>query len=387
MLTWHIITGEYPPTIGGVSGYSQAVAEGLAHAGDEVHVWCPPLPRAPQSSGVAVHPALGHLSMRDLRSLDAEFDRFPGPRRLLVQWVPHGFGYRSMNVGFCWWLRRRARRGDCVEIMVHEPYLAFGEGGLRWTAAASVHRLMTAILARAARRIWIAIPAWEQRWRPYMFGRDVPIAWLPVPSNLPVPACDDVRRVRDRYRRCGGPIVGHLGSYGPTTTRLLSASLPDILNRIPNAVAVLLGENGDNLRTAIVTEHLHLAPRVHTAGPLSSEALAQKVAACDLLVQPYPDGISSRRTSAMAGLALGVPIVTTSGRLTEHLWAQAGAVSLVAVHDPHALTAEVLRLLAHDDDRRAFATRGRALYAQRFDLQHTLGALRCAANEPCASPS
>ncbi len=40
-MTWHIITGEYPPAIGGVSSYTQLVAEGLAAAGDAVHVWCP----------------------------------------------------------------------------------------------------------------------------------------------------------------------------------------------------------------------------------------------------------------------------------------------------------------------------------------------------------
>ena len=33
MLTWHIITGEYPPVIGGVSDYCQLVAEGLAASG------------------------------------------------------------------------------------------------------------------------------------------------------------------------------------------------------------------------------------------------------------------------------------------------------------------------------------------------------------------
>ena len=115
MLTWHIITGEYPPVIGGVSDYSQVVAEGLAATGDDVHVWCPPLPEAAASNGVTVHPALGRISRRDLRAVDLLLDRFPPPRRLLVQWVPHGFGYRSMNVGFCLWLRatrapRRPRR-------------------------------------------------------------------------------------------------------------------------------------------------------------------------------------------------------------------------------------------------------------------------------------
>src|SRR5262245_10855732 len=236
MLTWHIITGEYPPQIGGVSDYSQIVAEGLAEAGDDVHVWCPPLPRVSTYNGVTVHPALGRTSPRDLRAVDRLIDRFPNPRRLLVQWVPHAFGYRSMNVGFCLWLRRRARRGDRVEIMVHEPYLAFGERSLRWTAAASLHRVMTVILARAASRIWIAIPDWERRWRPYALGRNVPFTWLPVPSNLPIPATDDVGAVRDRFRLRDGPIVGHLGSYGTVATRALTLSLPDILQRSPNAV-------------------------------------------------------------------------------------------------------------------------------------------------------
>ena len=229
--------------------------------------------------------------------------------------MPHGFGYRSLNVGFCLWLRRRARRGDRVEIMVHEPYLAFGGGALRWTAAASVHRVMTVILARAARRIWIAIPDWERRWRPYVLGRDVPFTWLPIPSSLPEPAPDDVRRVRDRYAPAGGPIVGHLGSYGTVATRALSASRAQ-----PSCSARRTRPSSCSASTGTVSissslrDHPQLAARIHATGTLSPQALADHIGACDLLVQPYPDGISSRRTSAMAGLALGIPVVTTTGQ-------------------------------------------------------------------------
>ena len=387
MLTWHIITGEYPPIVGGVSDYCQIVAEGLAGAGDDVHVWCPPLPRVATPNGVTVHPALGRISPHDLRAVDRLLDGFPSPRRLLVQWVPHGFGYRSMNVGFCLWLRKRARLGDRVEIMVHEPYLAFGEGGVRWTAAASVHRVMTVILARAACRIWIAIPDWERRWRPYALGRDVPFAWLPVPSSLPLPAPDDVQRVRDRFRLRDGPVVGHLGSYGTVVTRALSLSLPEILQRSPDAVAVLLGRNGDSFYRQFARDHPHLAPRTHAMGTLSSQELARHVGACDLLVQPYQDGISSRRTSAMAGLALGVAIVTTTGPLTEPIWAETCCVSLVSVDKPRALASEALRLLSDDCARRDLAARGRRIYTRQFDLPHTIGALRRAAQEPCVLPS
>src|SRR5690242_13303667 len=96
---WHLVTSEYPPDIGGVSDYTGQLARALADAGDDVHVWCPGAARA-HVPGVRVHAALGTLSPADLRRADTELDACPGPRRLLVQWVPHGFGYRSMNLGF-----------------------------------------------------------------------------------------------------------------------------------------------------------------------------------------------------------------------------------------------------------------------------------------------
>jgi len=387
MLTWHVVTGEYPPMIGGVSDYSQVVADGLARAGDEVHVWCPLQAPAESSNGVTVHPALGGISHHDLRAVDDQLDRFPAPRRLLVQWVPHGFGYRSMNVRFCLWLRRRARHGDRVEIMVHEPYLAFGEGGVRWTAAASVHRLMTAILVRAASRIWIAIPEWERCWRPYALGRDVPFVWLPIPSSLPVPAMEDRQFIRDRYALGGRPVVGHLGSYGADASRMLSAAVPEILRRAPDAAALFLGQHGARFHQQLTAAHPQWSSRTHATGALRSDDLARHVRACDVLVQPYPDGISSRRTSAMAGLALGVPVVTTAGGLTERLWGESGGVSLVRADDPQALATAALGLLADNSARIDIASRGRRLYADNFDVRHTIAALRGTAPEPCASLS
>jgi glycosyltransferase involved in cell wall biosynthesis len=157
--------------------------------------------------------------------------------------------------------------------------------------------------------------------------------------------------------------------------------VPEILERAPNAVVLLLGQHGHRLYQEIVRVHPPLAPRIHAPGELSSAALARHVMACDLLVQPYPDGISSRRTSAMAGLAFGVPLVTTAGPLTEAFWAETGCVSLVRVDDPRALACEALRLLGDDAARRRLSARGREIYDQWFDLRHTIGALRRLAPE------
>src|SRR5579864_3796987 len=104
-MIWHLITPEYPPQSGGVSHYVYLLAEALDNSQDEVHVWCPrgdgP---APESRRAHVHQELGEVSIADLFRLGKALDRFPRPRHILVQWVPHGYRYRSMNLPFCVWL-------------------------------------------------------------------------------------------------------------------------------------------------------------------------------------------------------------------------------------------------------------------------------------------
>ena len=103
-----IITGEYPPQSGGVADYTRLVARGLAAAGDEVHVWAPAVPGPePDDPGVTVHRLPGRFGPQGLAALDAGLRRLPGPARILVQYVPHAFGWKAMNVPFCLWLRAR----------------------------------------------------------------------------------------------------------------------------------------------------------------------------------------------------------------------------------------------------------------------------------------
>src|SRR5579864_4423949 len=227
----HLITPEYPPQLGGVSDYAQQVAGGFEQAGEEVHVWCPCVQGAPAESGsVHVHRDLGQFSLNDLRRTGEQLDGFPAPRRILVQWVPHGFGYRSMNLPFCIWLWKRSRRGDRVEIMVHEAFLAF-EGSWRQYAAALVHRLMTIILLRGAERVWFSIPKCEELWRPYTFGRRVPFQCLAVPSNVPIIRDPHgIAALHSKYASADGLLIGHFGTFGKAINGLLTETLVAVLD-------------------------------------------------------------------------------------------------------------------------------------------------------------
>lgn len=384
--TWHLITSEYPPQPGGVSDYTQLVAAGLAAAGDEVHVWCPAISEATDAAenetehveGVSLHRVMGRFGTVDLRRAGNLLDQFGSPRRLLVQWVPHGYGYRSMNLPFCLWLWQRARKSrDNVELMVHEPFLAFGEGSVTQDAAAIVHRLMTMILLRAASRVWISIPAWETRYRPYTLGRRLSFRWLPVASNITV--VDDpegVRIIRAGYAPEGQKIVGHFGTYDRNIKEILLQSLPSLLRTSADCTVLLLGRGSEAMRDDLIRIHPELANRVHATGPLAEAKLSRHIKACDLMLQPYIDGASSRRTSLMVGLSHGMPIVTTSGRLTESLWFDSDAVALIPVEDMAALVTATKGLLSDETGRARLGVNAKALYHERFAVQRTLDALR-----------
>lgn len=388
-IPWHIITCEYPPQLGGVSDYTQMVANGLAAAGDEVHVWSPALAtvnggdvgrdeQIKNATGPMVHRELGQFARADLRHAGSLLDQSAGPKRLLVQWVPHGYGYRSMNLQFCYWLRNRAEKhGDIVELMVHEPYLAFGEGSWKQTGVAAVHRLMTRLLMKAATRVWMSIPAWEERLRPYARGRQISFRWLPVMSNIDIvsdPAGVQARRAR--YANNGNQIVGHFGTYDLNIARRLSTSIPLLLEENDCCDILFLGRGSEAMRNSLLVNRPHLAERIHATGTLSSSELSMHLKTCDLLMQPYVDGVSSRRTSVMAGISHGVPVVTTKGKFTEPIWSESDAVLLAPVDDDAELVRQAVGLLSSESERRRLGGAGAILYREHFSLENTITTLR-----------
>ena len=383
-LRWHLITPEYPPQLGGVSDYTCQLAAGLSGQGDEVHVWCPALrlPNGPPdslaSSDVHVHREFGSFAPADLRAAGHKLDSFPAPRHLLVQWVPHGYGYRSMNLGFCWWLWKRAiRHGDCIELMVHEPFLTFDWASPRQNAAALVHRSMIILLLGAASRVWISIPGWERILRVYALGRAVGFHWLPIFSTIPA-ALDLARTqaVKRRYADGDRILIGHFGTYASPVGDLLEPILSALARDPAEQTILLMGERSDQYRLNLIQKEPGLDKVIRATGKMSAEDLSHHLSACDMLVQPYPDGVSTRRTSFMAGLINAKPIVTTTGWLTEPFWFQSDAVALAPAGDTETFLEKARRIRHDSTERMRLGSAAAKLYQERFDLSHTISSLR-----------
>lgn len=373
---WHIVTPERPPDCGGVGDYTAQVAEALAENGDGVSVYSPPARRpwtAP--AGIEAVTLQDRFGRGSVRELSARLDRDPASR-LLVEYVPSVFGRRGTNVPFCRWLRSRRNAGGDVRVMFHEPYLY-----LRWRpdhiVTAFTQRAMAAILLDAATHVYLSTDTWRRylaRFRADAVRRAVT---LPIPSAIPcVKAAEAVEAARGAMTGSATHLVGHFGSYGSHVAPLLRRALNDLLSSDLHVAALCAGAESDSFVKRMIAERPMLRGRLFATGRVPACEISLHLQACDLLLQPYPDGVTTRRTSVMAGLTNGRAVVTTDGALTEDIWRATASVALAPSDDPAAFVATARELLADTSGRASLAARGSATYESCFALRHTIDALR-----------
>jgi glycosyltransferase involved in cell wall biosynthesis len=365
---WHLITGEYPPAPGGVSDYTRQLAVNLAQRGQSVEIWAPEASGAdPDNSGVTIH-RLHSLRASNLTELAGRIASSKTRERLFVQYVPQAFGVRGMNVDLIRWLVRQPA----------ELWVQFHEVAVGWywlsppqhQLIALVQRWMARALARRADRIFVSVEGWRRQ----LGDLGERAEWLPIPSNIPT-YVPELMAARVRRELGRGPWVGHFGTYGPGIVRDLAPALLELADRSSDVRFLLVGRGATRFG-----QDLGLGDRVRFLEELPAESVSANLAACEVLLQPFPDGISSRRTSAMAGLALGIPIVTTEGHLTDSVWPASDAVALAPAGDVAALAGLVLDLLESPERGKALGERGARLYRDRFSLDRTMETLTSSAD-------
>ncbi|MGQ0507674.1 MAG: glycosyltransferase [Myxococcaceae bacterium] len=384
MATWHVLTGEFPPQPGGVSDYTGQLCRALAERGHLVHVWAPGTDDSAARTGARAGDALadatpraddaatgtgrcsdGLVTLHRLRhgfrprGLNALRRSIPREERVLVQYVPTAFGLRGMNLPFCAWVATRR-----PWVMFHEVAYPFGQGRARTNVLAAVNTAMVVTLLARADAVLTSTSAWVPKLRA-LSPRRSDVHVVPVPSNLPTAVTPQRRRAVRRALELSEDalVVGHFGTYGAHVRPLIEAVLPRLVKRAP---VMLLGRGNQT----IAQRDGVLVPRAS-----EPEAIAAHLAACDLLIQPFPDGATTRRTSLMAGLALGVPTVTNRGFLTEPDWAALRPVALAADASPSALLETAGPFLDSPALRTELGQRGAQVYRSHFSLEHLLQVL------------
>jgi glycosyltransferase involved in cell wall biosynthesis len=280
---------------------------------------------------------------------------------VVVQYNPFMYG----RWGFAPWLpaalwRARHERGAPeIALMVHEPYVPMLDW--RWTLMGLWQRSQLLALHTLADVVFASIDSWAA-----MLGRlrpRRPAHHLPVGSNLP-----DMRVRRTGARASLGAtaetvVVSAFGTAHP-------ARQLDYVVEAANAVAGTgVPTVVQNLGAGAPKLHgIERGVRVSQPGYQSPAALAERLAATDIFLAPFVDGVSTRRTTVMAALQHGLPIVGTDGDLTDRLLRSSSqALQLVPVARRDLFADTALRLASHREERHTLGQAARQLYAEHFD--------------------
>jgi glycosyltransferase involved in cell wall biosynthesis len=294
---------------------------------------------------------------RRARSLDEALAHVDA---LILHYNPFSWGRRGFAPDLVPMLARLRRRRPrvVIGILAHERYVDMH--GLRWTLMGGWQRVQFLAVLRFADVAWSSIEAWTESLRAQTRGR---VAQIPISSNLP-----DRRGARLATRERLGIdgsrlVVAAFGTDHPSRLMGHIEGAVDAIAASGRPVTLLNLGAGAPPVTVRVADVTVLAP-----GRLDASAVAEHLAAADLYLAPFVDGVSARRTTLMAAMQHGLPIVGTDGPLTDTAMRDAReALVLTPSVDLTGFVAAVRALAAKPEQRARRGAAARRLYEARFD--------------------
>jgi glycosyltransferase involved in cell wall biosynthesis len=234
-----------------------------------------------------------------------------------------------------------------VVLVVHEPYVPINDA--KSLAMGAWQRFQLASLLLLSDRRFASIERWSA-----MLGRVRPTRHLPSGSNLP-----DCRGQRTAVRT-------ELGIGDALAVATLSTGHPSHLTEYVEAALARLDAEGVEvvflqLGAGSADLAVPAACRAVRPGLLSPERLGALLAGADLMLSPFADGVSTRRTSFVAGLCEAVAVVGTEGELTDRMLIEQG-LELVPVGNAGGFAERVLAVATDPGRRAGAAASGRALF-------------------------
>ena len=361
--TFVFLTPEYPPDSGGIGDYVALLAKLLAARGARVVVQTRSPPDRIETPGVEVELLPDDFGPATRRFLARSWASLPAGAVVIVQYVPHGFGMKGMNLPFARFLAGRRER---LWLMLHEVIFPFVPGqSLKRDVLAVVTRVMLRFAGTRAERAFVSTPAWEPWLRRYARA-DLPCEWLPIPATATAPG------PAEKLVPWSTPTIAHFGTYGSLVAGPLERIVLRLLAGASDLELVLIGRGSEAFRAELVAEHAELTTRLRATGAVPPERVSFELARAWVTLFPFDEGVTTQRTSLMSALAAGAVIVTTDGYCTESVWRRSGAVELVDASHLDAMAESAQRLLADAPRRNELRRRAQALYAERFDAVHVV---------------
>jgi hypothetical protein len=187
--------------------------------------------------------------------------------------------------------------------------------------------------------------------------------FVPVGPNLPIPSTPMKPSRQDSVPMIAVfSITG--GESGERETQIILGAVRYAVQKLGKLRLSIFGRHAELRETELREGLRNLPVELSVEGVIEPTLVVQKLSVCDVLL--FVRGpISSRRSSAIAGIACGLPVVAYSGSETAAPIIDAGVV-LVSPDQPNGLNAALCRVLSDAAYRMDLAALSRAAYQAHF---------------------
>jgi glycosyltransferase involved in cell wall biosynthesis len=248
------------------------------------------------------------------------------------------------------WRRAAASAGRAI-VVVHEPYVAATSP--RFAALQVLQKAQLRTVLEPADSV--VAPSADAARRT---GGDVRV--IPVGSNLPDRLADrpDARHGLDV--RPGETVVATFGASDAGRSALA----------VRDAVRAIAGEVGPVLllrlgRAPEPLDDLGDDVRVVISGPRPAAGIAWLLSAADLFLAPYLDGVTTRRTTLIAALQHGLPVLGTDVGRSDGVLVRSRAITRAPL-DADRFAAVAAELAADRGRLESMGLAARTLYVKEF---------------------
>ncbi|MGQ9501868.1 MAG: glycosyltransferase family 4 protein [Anaerolineae bacterium] len=368
-----LLTGEYPPMQGGVGDHTWHLARRLSAMAIEVAILtsCRAMP-PDATSGIVVHPVITSWGWRCWPQIERWIDE-QQPDVLHIQYQAAAYDLAGWINWLPWWLRRRHKRPRVV-VTFHDlrvPYLFPKAGPLRqWSVLALARYADSVITTNLEDELILCRHPWASH-----------VRRIPLGSNIEMqPSAHDDRltwRARLGIKQTSS-LLAYFGFLNPSKGgEELVQVLYELVCSGHDVHLVMIGAQvGDvDATNRFYLERVQqriraygLEARVHWTGHIAPEEVSAVLLAADVVVMPYRDGVSFRRTTFIAALRHGCAVVTTLPAVELPELRDGENVLLVPRGDVNAL-AQAIALLLQDEVLMARLRAGAQALGHTFDWE------------------
>ncbi|MFZ3380510.1 MAG: glycosyltransferase family 4 protein [Candidatus Acidiferrales bacterium] len=310
-------------------------------------------------------PALDKSGMRALWRL-WKFSADWRGKWVLLQYTALGWSRRGFPFGAVAAILLMRIRGVRCGVVFHEPFRQGGDRDLAWkdTFRGACQDWVIRALHRFSQMSIFTLPLSKISW---IAAEDPKAFVIPIAANIPeeFPGANSALRVANSSNVKTVAVFCY--TPGPNAVQEVADTVQAIRAARSQGIAVRLvavGRSTTEMRAEIESGLAGSGTELSIFGMLPAEEIAAHLSAAD--VQLFVCGpVSQRRSTALAGIACGLPIVGYQGLAEGTPIAQAG-LCLVPYRDSNALSAALTRVLQHDEFRAELRRKSRAAHTKYF---------------------